>query len=452
MKIINNIASLSFMAGKVQVYSDFDGTYCPARHSSLHIEGENGYMNEYCSKMDSFLKSTQGDLHMHVTTGRTFGEFEAILHLLKIRNFHLPLPESFIAKNGSDEYFKNGTDSQFYETGIFPYKYSEPSRMKEKQIKELTNWDGEKLKNFIRELANSYKLNFIEADSENSVKDYGNNSLFSDGKLNPDEWKKLPSNDGEILEHKVPIADYVMGSRKDGNLKVNLIFSPDYGYCPERNCIYDNFMNEIREFLARNNVEYSMDWDVPSKSNHYRNHCNITPKIDGSMLTKLYDTKKALADAIKNNDMVVVAGDGSNDFDMLNPLSYIEQNDWKKYERNSKCRYFYEADMRKKISLLKDAFENRNSELKNELESCGLIKQIKDMPLYSIIIKKEKSSLHELWEVFGRFGKVIEIENGKLDEGIKLAVKQHANQSSKFKKAMSEKFSKFILEITKKKL
>lgn len=451
MRIFGIIKGLSFTAGKVHVYSDFDGTYCPARHSSLHKEGANGYMKDYCSKMDSFIKSTKGDLDMHITTGRTFGEFEAISHLLKMRNFYLPLPESFISKNGSDEYIKFGTDNQFYTKGEFPYRYLEPNKLKEEEIKELTNWDGLKLKDFIKNLAKRYNLNFIEADSENSVQDYGNNSLFSEGKLDSDEWKKLPIKDGKIQEHKIPIANFVMGSRKDGNLKVNLIFPPDYGYCPERNYIYDSFMNEIKEFLAVNKINYSMDWDVPSKYNHYRNHCNIVPKINGAGLTKLYDTKKALADAVKNNDIVVVAGDGSNDFEMLNPLEYIEQKDWEIYKKNSKCKYFYDSDMKERLSYIKDAYEGRNDMLKHELETSGLIKQIKEMPFYSIIVKKEKSSLRILSDVFGRFGKVIEIDSGDLDKGIKSAIKKYANESNIFKKSMSEKFIRYVFGGTKKK-
>ena len=55
MKITNVIFNPVFTAGKVQLYSDFDGTYCPAKHSSLHNEGENGFMKEYCLNMDKFL-------------------------------------------------------------------------------------------------------------------------------------------------------------------------------------------------------------------------------------------------------------------------------------------------------------------------------------------------------------------------------------------------------------
>ena len=451
MKIAGITKNINFTAGKVHVYTDFDGTYCPAKHSSLHIEGENTFMYQYCTKMDKFLKSTEGDIHLHVTTGRTFGEFEAISYLLNFRKFFLPLPESFISKNGSDEFIKDGTDADFYKKGIFPYKYSEPNKLKENEIKKLTNWDGINLRNFVRNLASRYKLNIIEADSENSVKDYGSNSLFSEGKLKPDEWKRLPNYNGKITEHSIPIADFVLGSRKDGNLKLNLIISPDYGFCPERNYIYDNFMNEIKNYLNSNNVKYSMDWEVPTKSNHYRNHCNISPKIEGLALSKLYDAKCSLKDAIKNNDMVIVAGDGSNDFNMLNPFEYIEQSDWEKYKSNSECKYFYDADMNQKLSYIRDAYEGRNDKLRQELESNGLIKQIRELPLFSVIVGKENNSLRILKDTFERFGKIITVENTNLDKGIKDAIKEYASNKDSFKESMSNKLKKYILGITTKK-
>ena len=450
MFITNITGHIQFMAGKVSVYSDFDGTYCPARHSSLKHGSENSFMNEYCLRFDNFLKSTEGDLRLHITTGRTYGEFGTIMQLLKMRGYKLPLPDSFIAKNGSDEYLKKGSNTDFYEKGIFPYNYCEPNYLKEDSINRQTNWNGKKLKDFIRDLAMRYKLTIVEANSENSVSDYGKDSLFSAGKLDADEWKRLPNQSGKIQEHKTPIAKFLIGSRNDGNLKINLVFPPDYGYCPERNLIYDNFINEIKKYLSNNRTEYSMNWETPNKHNHYRNHCNIVPKINNNSLTKLYDTKQALQNAIKNNDLVIVAGDGSNDFDMLNPLEYIEQKDWDKYKEQSECKYFYDSDMRKKLAHIRESIDGHNETLRKELEKNGLMKQIREMPLYSILVRKEKSVLNEIAETFGKLGKVIEINNGELDVGIKSAIKKQSIASEKFKKSMSDKFKKYIFGRKKK--
>lgn len=451
MRITNITNSLSFTAGKVQVYSDFDGTYCPTKHSSIRDNTNDKFIEEYCAKMNDFFQKTENDLHFHITTGRTYSEYEAISQLLKKRGYKLPLPESFIAKNGSDEYFKQTNNSDFYQNDKFPFNYKKTNLQKEENIRKATGWNGEAIKNFIKNLAEKYKLRFVEAGSENSVRDYGENSLFSKGKLNPDDWQKLPISNGKIKQHDKPVVDYALGARKDGNLKINLIFSPDYGYCRERNYIYDTFMNEIKDFLQKENIDYNMSWDIPSKHNHYRNHCNITPNIEGKALTKLYDTKEAFKKAVREKDMVVVAGDGSNDFDMLNPLEYIDKQEWAKFKENSKCKEFYNADMRNKTRKLKEALDGKNSLLKQELETNGFIDSLKQMPLYSIVIKKDNSELKLLADVFGRFNKVVEVEKGELDKGLKEVIKYHSGINGDFKTSMSDKFKKYILGSVKKK-
>lgn len=96
----------AFCAGKAHVYSDFDRTYCSARRVSLHNPELNRDMPEYCSRMKNLFDTAKDNLHFHITSGRTFGEFDAVFWLLKIRDFRLPLPETYIAKNGSDVYLK----------------------------------------------------------------------------------------------------------------------------------------------------------------------------------------------------------------------------------------------------------------------------------------------------------------------------------------------------------
>ena len=446
MKIPSILSHVSFMAGQVSVYSDFDGTYCPASHASLHNPNENKFMPEYCSKIDKFLKATDKDLDFHITTGRTFGEYKAVVELLKERGFKLPLPQSFISKNGSDEFVRNGKSTDFYNNGIFPYIYEKPELSRESNIKNLTNWNGSGIKTYIRELAEKYKLGFVEADSEHSVRDYGENSLYSKGKLNPDEWRNLPQKDGQIAEHKIPIADLVMGARKDGNLKINLVFPPDYGYCNERNELYNNFLNDIKQYLNDRKVKYNLDWEIPSRYNHFRKHCNIVPLIEDKALTKLYDTKEALKKAIKNNDMVVVAGDGSNDFDMLNPLEYIDKESWNKYKKDSANKEFYEKSMFEKVKELKKMYDGKNPKLEQELTKNGLLKKIEELPIYGIVVKNDSKELNLLAEVFSKSGKIISVENGELDIGIKKVIEQHANKNSNFKNNMSDKFKSFIFD------
>ena len=98
-------------------------------------------MPEYCDRIDKFLKSTEGDLHFNITTGRTYGEYECISWLLRMRNFRLPFPETLITKDGSDRLIRNGSDSDFYERGVFPFSYGRTLKEKEEHIKSMTNWN-----------------------------------------------------------------------------------------------------------------------------------------------------------------------------------------------------------------------------------------------------------------------------------------------------------------------
>lgn len=385
MYVLTN--SINFCAGQFHVFSDFDGTYCPASHSSLHNPDANPEMPAYCRRMEKLLDSNKGKIHFHITTGRTFGEYQAVSELLRTRKFHLPLPESFIAKNGSDEYIKS--NDNFYQGGNFPFDYRNPERGKQELVAKDTNWQGKKIKEYIKNLAEKYNLTFIEADTRNSRKDYGCNTLS-----------------GRIKAG-------VLGSRNDGDLKVNLVFNEENR----------KFIQDIEDFLNKNGVKY----DLSSRGAVY----TITPEFQGGSLTKLYDTKHALKEAQKDKDIVIVAGNASNDFAMLNPLEYLDKDFIKDCEAKSSCKDFY----KNKESMLNGLIEinsGSNKALKKELESNGFLKKLKNMPLYSIVIN-EDPKFDKLIQAFEPTGKVIEVPSGKLDEGIKIIMKRQKNKSLKSK-------------------
>ena len=69
--------------------------------------------------------------------------------------------------------------------------------------------------------------------------------------------------------------------------------------------------------------------------------------------------------------------------------------------------------------------------------------------MYSIVIKNKNSKLKKLIEAFEKLGKVVAVDTGKIDEGIKAIIKKHALNNETFKNAMSENLHKFIFNITK---
>ena len=107
--------------------------------------------------------------------------------------------------------------------------------------------------------------------------------------------------------------------------------------------------------------------------------------------------------------------------------------------------------MKNRLVKLKEALDGKNNLLKQELETNGFIDHIKRMPLYSIVIKKDSSELKLLADVFGRFNKVVEVEKGELDKGIKEVIKYHSGVNKDFKTSMSDKLKKYILGSIKKK-
>ncbi len=261
-------------------------------------------------------------------------------------------------------------------------------------------------------------------------------------------------NNGKIQEHKTPIAEYVLGSRNDGKLKFNLIFPPDYGFCPDRNWIYDNFVGDLKKYLDSQKIQYHIDWEPADETNHHRISCSITPKIEDRALTKLYDTKKALKQAIKNNDIVIAAGDGSNDFDMLNPLEYLDKDFVKSCEENSSHKDFYKKDMQEKFKDLQKVYSGENNPyingLRKELSENGYLKKIEDLPIYGIVMKKKDSKLQSLIDTFARINKIIVADFGGLDEGIKKVIKIHAEKNKAFNTSMSENLYTLIFGAKKK--
>ena len=156
---------------------------------------------------------------------------------------------------------------------------------------------------------------------------------------------------------------------------------------------------------------------------------------------------------IQNNDIVITAGDGSNDLDMLNPLKHLDSKFIETCKNNSTHREFYTKNDIEKLEDLQKVLNGNSDDyingLRKELTENGFLKQLKEIPMYSIVIKNKNSKLKKLIEAFEKLGKVVAVDTGKIDEGIKAIIKKHALNNETFKNAMSENLHKFIFNITK---
>ena len=287
---------INFTAGQVSLYSDFDGTYFPGKHSELEgISPERTReLKDYFDNFRPLLKDD--DFHFTITSGRTLGEFQTVADLMKSKGIQMTMPDTFIAKNGADEYTRVATDSEYYNQGKFPFKYGEVNTQKREEIKNVTGWH-DKIKDKLREILKKHSLEIIECESENSAKDYGQGSIMSHVRYDEFELK-----DGMDAR-----SDWKVGLRKDGKLKLYTSFPYDMLHVGPRSYVYDQIKEEFEKYLEENGVKFVRTEgrdDIGSK----RPTLTYVPELpDGTPLTKLYDTKKAVLEAVKNNDLVITA-------------------------------------------------------------------------------------------------------------------------------------------------
>lgn len=433
--------NISFKAGKIELFSDFDRTYFPPSHAGMKVMSPSEYPGfvQYCQNFKNFFNNTREGLKFHITSGRTLGEYQVISELIKEKGFDLPLPDTFIAKNGSDEYLKIGTDEDFYKKGIFPFRYDTTNVEKENRIKKLMGWDGPKIKAKLKEILKEHDFRIVEGDSEHGPGDYGAKSLFADGKLSYEVNKTFYGTDKP---------EWVAGLRNDGNCKIFVTYPPDMATTPERVDVLKKINKKMNEYEKSIGVKkiHSYTPKQETKTCGGRLCAVFEPQVDETLmckldkqslqgLTKLYDTKEAVKKAIKNNDLVIVAGDSSNDFTMLNPLLYID------------APIPNERVNMKSPSMLVKSFDTNNPVHQK------IAKQIDDLPLMCVVVKSgDKSELSSITVAFdnsdSRFYKVVTVPEGKLEDGIKEAVRLYCKRHPKYAEKLNPDLKKEIFGTT----
>lgn len=450
-----NSNQISFKAGKVDFYSDFDHTYFPGQQSAMKNTSPESHpgLVKYFDDFKKFLNNTRDGLKFHITSGRTFGEFETIAWQIKESGFKMTLPDTFIAKNGSDEHIRVCTDEDFYKNGKFPFKYDVTNKEKENEIKAATNWDGPKIKAKLKELLKEHDFRIIEHDSENSVSDYGYKSLFYH--IGKDDFQL--KNDG-----MPPQGAWIAGLRNDGNLKIYMSYPYDMDFVPERLEVSKDIRTKVDNFIDEMGAKVTIVSNDCDRNCGNRPTVVFTPRMDESYryasmskeddltLTKLYDTKQAVKRAIKNNDLVIVAGDSSNDFNMLNPAMYIDlpENIHPKIAMHKTSPENFLKWLQ--LDPIKDAETIKRCNI--NLEShAKIIKQIEDLPFIGIVVKNEDKGnpLSEIVKAYGKgkYPKIIEVDPLHLEDGVRQAIKMYAEKNPEYAKKLSHDLKKEVLGI-----
>ena len=418
---VNNTKYVSFKAGKTHVFSDFDRTFLPSSQHDFTKNFDKKYVDtlkKYFSNFKEFLEQTKEGLKFTITTGRTFGEFLTMAEISRNRGYAMPLPDSLIVKNGSDEHIRTGTDENFYNGGNFPFKYEVTNKDKEEKIKKASGWDGITVQQILKKVFESHHLRIVEADSEHGAGSYGTRSLFSEN--------KLPYEVGQIYFGSDK-ADWSVGLRKDGNLKTFIAYPIDMEQVQERQEALADIRTEIKSALEQNGIAYVTGKNGPSEKNG--RHCDsYTPNISAlgynDTLNKDFDTREAVKSAIKNNDLVIVAGDGINDLEMLNPISYLKDNAPQTLIDKYKSDIFYNS-------------ETLIQALDSDKDLADFFLKI---PFTGIIVKQEDNSTDlQILEPFtnGRYKKIIVVNQGELQNGIQEAIKLYSAQNSEYKSELS---------------
>lgn len=399
--------SVSFAKGKTTFFSDFDRTFFPATPKyikNLQNAGQAPHLTQYFQGFDDFLGRTRDKLTFIITTGRNLPEFEYFTRLIRDKGFKMPLPDKLIVKNGSDEHFKVGSDEIFYNGGDFPFSHLSVSTQKRDAIKALTGWDGDKIKEHVRSILKGYNFEIKEPPTTNSPEDYGHLSIFHSFRDDFDPYNPYHSSR----------SPWVASLRQDGAIKMHIGFPKDMEVVSERNAAKYDIQGRIHKFLNDGGVSYFSDFNPHDWE--YGNHPCITilPKIDGDPLTKLYDTQVAVKKAVAEDDLVVVAGDSSNDFEMLNPARYLTE--------------FMSADVLKH----KDNPQKIIVEMDKNPEFA---QKFRELPFIGIVVKNKEHSdarLNDLATFYGdgKYKKIIVAEEGQLAEGVEQAIKLHSEQKS----------------------
>lgn len=326
MKVnMNSCGKLHFGAGNTKIFSDFDGTFMPKEYNHDVICNNSSPVNEdefssYFGEFKQLLAPEENGkktTELTISTGRNLGEFNYYMRKIKDKGLSIPVPDKLIVTNGGDEflchttnYFENDKENMFEEWEV--------NTSKRKPLKKyIINWDGHKIKNhiksFISRLSGCPLL--IEPSTHQGMYGYKGDMTLQE------DIEKLP------LEDRT---NYI-SLRRDGDSQIRLTAPYGSQYIEELKGLSDELLKE----------GYSIDFQVRenngetfvNKADSPNEWCNGTsiemkPKTRGKIKTlDKYHHVKVMVDHIIQNDsgdLVIAAGDGSNDLDMLDLSNYID--------------------------------------------------------------------------------------------------------------------------------
>ena len=401
---------VNFKSGHTSIYSDFDGTYMPYAHYDV-CSGDmfinDRYQRErFCdlySKFKKFISNGKKELSFTLTTGRTKPEYDYIENKIIEKNLDYYKPQTLITSNGNDKYLRNSDGEWVLDDNRNLAIKSNCNFSDRKQIvTDLKNILKSQVKNV---LIIDTKVNKCEADYGQDSLEYAIRKLYSGRSKN--------------------IAAFVA----DENFRFDISFSPDVDihkvanafqkYFDDRNMHlkvdYNSFdeYNPIPVYYSKNDYELK-----PAVT------MSIEPMLNSKRLTKLYDIKNEVRRIVegKTNDLVIAAGDGDNDLDMLNPLNYLDL-------------YGIKADADIRILLQREEVR----------------KALKDLPFFAVVVGHHScmDGLRRIGRILEEFGihKMIFTNDDRAGilYGVKSAMKDYGNVNPDYLYSMNFELYKDVV-------
>jgi hypothetical protein len=299
-------SNINFGAGKVKLWFDSDDTYFPHSDQGI-LSSENKKhpvflkVKQAFESLNNFITRNKEDVELNVTTGRNRGEYRHYLDMVKKAGIIWIKPDRLVTKNGGDVFLSS---SKLPEKEIVPDWPSARhiDHSKRDDIKEITGWDANYIKSSILETLEDWDFPIVYAPSGGS--DYGAKSYKN-------IWDQVKSRYDN---------SWVALVRQDGDLNFYIGLPPNHAADKIQHSIVDS----IREKLDSKSIKYDMTVRDSDWENSNGPSITINPLINGKPLDKTYDVRKAIIQAIKDNDFVIVAGNGSNDRTMLDPATYTD--------------------------------------------------------------------------------------------------------------------------------
>lgn len=408
---INNFTNkknISFQAGITTLYSDFDGTYMPISHNDAcnnePLEKvKKDKLNNNFNEFKKFEEIAGCKFNFIITTGRNVPEFTYFIKKIKDKGVNVPLPAKLIIRDGGDLFTKENE------------KYIKPNQDKREEIEKLSRgWNGKSIRKHLKSLLKNIK-------NENDEK-----LLILSSPVNKHEYDF-----GDIsLEHKLktlnlPKKNFFASFREDGDLSFHIAFSPN---------VETGLLKQgLDKYLKNTNLNAKVDFkdnDYDSIVPQFENqNCNLTVgkgltlkpvlkdpyNYEEKTLSKLYDVRKKVHEIIanKSNDLVIVAGDGSNDEEMLNPFNYVD--------------------------IIGLPAPKNKQEAEKDLKDNNYRKKLQELPLVSIIVGDNPSLGHikQYSDPLNENGKLkiikMDEQSQTLTESIKNGIKSYSNQNNEFK-------------------